>query len=77
MRIYVRIEKKILFTCVFSFVNYDLYNLKGKKIDSSFDRGECFEFTLGGGEVIKAWDHGVAEMTKGEECWIIGGYDYA
>jgi len=58
-------------------MHYDLYNLDGKKIDSSNDRGKVFEFVLGAGQVIGAWDKGVAEMSKGEECWIIGGYDEA
>ncbi|MBN1282961.1 MAG: FKBP-type peptidyl-prolyl cis-trans isomerase [Proteobacteria bacterium] len=38
---------------------------KGKKFDSSLDRGEAFTFTLGAGEVIRGWDEGVAGMRVG------------
>jgi FKBP-type peptidyl-prolyl cis-trans isomerase len=37
----------------------------GTKFDSSFDRGQPFEFTLGTGGVIAGWDEGVAGMQVG------------
>ena len=38
---------------------------RGKKFDSSKDRGQPFSFSLGGGEVIRGWDEGVQGMKVG------------
>jgi FKBP-type peptidyl-prolyl cis-trans isomerase FkpA len=40
-------------------------NNRGTKFDSSLDRREPFTFRLGGGEVIRGWDEGVAGMKIG------------
>ena len=40
-------------------------NSRGKKFDSSKDRGDPFSFGLGGGQVIRGWDEGVQGMKVG------------
>jgi len=42
-----------------------LADKKGRKFDSSLDRGSPFSFPLGGGRVIRGWDEGVAGMRVG------------
>jgi FKBP-type peptidyl-prolyl cis-trans isomerase FkpA len=44
---------------------------RGKKFDSSKDRGQTFNFALGAGMVIKGWDEGVAGMKEGGERTLI------
>lgn len=39
----------------------------GKKFDSSHDRGQTFDFTLGKGMVIQGWDQGLLDMCVGEK----------
>ncbi len=43
----------------------------GEKFDSSVDRGQPFDFDLGGGQVIKGWDEGVQGMLPGEKRQLI------
>ena len=38
---------------------------KGSKFDSSKDRNQPFQFSLGGGQVIRGWDEGVQGMKIG------------
>lgn len=53
-------------TCVMHYTGWLWENgAKGKKFDSSVDRGSPFEFPLGMGRVIKGWDEGVASMKIG------------
>ncbi len=44
---------------------------KGKKFDSSVDRGTPFEFNLGAGQVIQGWDQGFAGMKIGGKRTLI------
>lgn len=38
---------------------------RGRKFDSSHDRGQPFSFPLGGGHVIKGWERGIVGMRVG------------
>jgi FKBP-type peptidyl-prolyl cis-trans isomerase FkpA len=44
---------------------------KGAKFDSSVDRGQPFQFTLGAHQVIAGWDQGVAGMKVGGKRTLI------
>ncbi len=44
---------------------------KGKKFDSSVDRGQPFEFPIGTHRVIPGWDEGVATMKVGGKRTLI------
>ncbi|MFT8243294.1 FKBP-type peptidyl-prolyl cis-trans isomerase [Roseomonas sp. BN140053] len=44
---------------------------KGRKFDSSRDRGDPFRFTLGQGMVIAGWDQGVAGMRVGGQRTLV------
>lgn len=43
----------------------------GTKFDSSYDRGQPFEFTIGVGQVIKGWDEGFLNFTPGTKAILL------
>jgi peptidylprolyl isomerase len=59
-------------TCVMHYTGWLYENgQKGKKFDSSVDRGEPFEFPIGTRRVIAGWDEGVATMKVGGKRTLI------
>lgn len=59
-------------TCVMHYTGWLYENgAKGKKFDSSLDRGQPFEFQIGAGRVIRGWDEGVATMKVGGKRTLI------
>jgi len=59
-------------TCVMHYTGWLYENgAKGKKFDSSRDRGQPFEFPLGMKRVIGGWDEGVATMKVGGQRTLI------
>ncbi len=58
--------------CVMHYTGWLYENgAKGKKFDSSVDRGQPFEFPIGMGRVIAGWDEGVASMKVGGKRTLI------
>ena len=58
-------------------VHYTGYFTDGSLFDSSVERGEAFSFVLGGGQVIKGWDEGVALMKMGDKFRFVIPYHLA
>ena len=59
-------------TCVMHYTGWLYQNgVKGKKFDSSVDRGQPFEFKIGQGQVIGGWDEGVGTMKVGGKRTLI------
>ena len=49
----------------------DAPDQKGKKFDSSRDRGQPFQFAIGAGHVIRGWDEGVQGMQPGGQRRLV------
>eukprot|EP00741_Cyanophora_paradoxa_P005769 tig00000113_g5591.t1 len=58
-------------------VHYTGYLPSGDQFDSSEATGYPFQFDLGKGKVIQAWDLVVPTMKKGERCELIAAPQYA
>jgi len=59
-------------TCVMHYTGWLFEGgAKGKKFDSSVDRGSPFEFPIGVQRVIGGWDEGVATMKVGGKRTLI------
>lgn len=52
-------------------VHYMGYFIDGKIFDSSYDRKQPFEFTLGVGDVIIGWDEGISKMHEGGKAQLV------
>jgi FKBP-type peptidyl-prolyl cis-trans isomerase len=60
-----------------AIVHYTVWFLDGKKLDSSRDRGEYFDFPIGKQQVIRGWDLGVEMMKVGETRLMVLPYNLA
>ena len=58
--------------CVMHYTGWLYQNgAKGRKFDSSVDRGQPFEFPVGTRRVIAGWDEGVATMKVGGKRTLV------
>jgi peptidylprolyl isomerase len=64
--------------CVMHYTGWLYENgQRGKKFDSSLDRGMPFQFPIGNGKVIPGWEEGVATMRVGGKRTLIIPSDLA
>lgn len=49
----------------------------GQEFDSSRKRGKPLDFKLGQGQVIRGWDEGIIQLSKGERAKLVISPDYA
>lgn len=58
-------------------MHYTLWLPDGRKLDSSYDRGEPYPLTLGAGTVIDGWTEGATHMAVGEQRLLVVPYQLA
>jgi len=58
-------------------VHYKGTFLNGDKFDSSYDRGDPLQFTVGKKSVIRCWDEGIIGLKEGEKADLVCPSDYA
>ena len=51
--------------------------MDGSVFDSSVQRGRPFKFQVGVGQVIRGWDEGIVQLSKGQKATLICPPDYA
>ncbi|RIA79256.1 hypothetical protein C1645_882748 [Glomus cerebriforme] len=52
-------------------------NIRGKKFDSSVDRGDPFKCKIGVGQVIRGWDEAIPKLSLGTKATLDISSDYA
>ena len=57
-------------------VHYTGCLITGEKFDSSRDRNQPFQFTVGISQVIRGWDEGIMQLKKGQKATIICPPEY-
>ena len=57
-------------------VHYTGTLIDGTKFDSSLDRGQPLEFTVGGHQVIRGWDEGFLNLTVGTKAKLLIPYTW-
>jgi peptidylprolyl isomerase len=58
-------------------VHYSGYLLNGDKFDSSVDRGQPIELTVGKRQVIQGWEEGLALLSVGDRAKLVIPYQLA
>ena len=58
-------------------VHYIIYNIKGEKVESSYDYGQPLEFDVGMGQMISGIEEAVMMMKEGAKAHLVMSSDLA